>query len=352
MKFIKQCSIAQLENDVFRAKGVLFANDLPKVLWCEQPDAGKDFTITYDSETGITTAKESKKPNIVLYYEDGTVDEFSDATEMSWDLIKGKTESWSQNDTLIRFELNDGVTKINSYAFNNCTNIQTYFISNSVKTIGSYAFEYSKLPIINIPNGVEDIQTCAFKSCTTEKIIVPNSVVSIAYNAFAYMYGVKYLEWTPNADIFNYSIFGYGLQNTIEYVHIGGGVKTIDRVNDSNVLYSSKNLNTVILDEGIETINASFQYCKNLTSLQLPSTIINIGNQTFYYGNLKSINIPKNVTNIGYSAFYYCTSLEDITYDNTISNWHAITKGTYWKYNVPSTCIVHCTDGDIPIAEA
>lgn len=56
MKYLKQGTVSQLENDTFRAKGVLYAHDIPKVLWCEQPEAGTEFTISYNAETGETTA--------------------------------------------------------------------------------------------------------------------------------------------------------------------------------------------------------------------------------------------------------------------------------------------------------
>lgn len=58
MKYIKQGTVSQLETDTFRAKGVLYAHDLPKVLWCEQPEAGTEFTIKYNAETGKTVADE------------------------------------------------------------------------------------------------------------------------------------------------------------------------------------------------------------------------------------------------------------------------------------------------------
>ena len=70
----------------------------------------------------------------------------------------------------------------------------------------------------------------------------------------------------------------------------------------------------------------------------------------FYWCNeLKKIVIPDSVTSIGNSAFFRCGKLTNITFNNTIARWNNITKGTDWNKLVPSTCVIHCTDGDLTI---
>ena len=58
------------------------------------------------------------------------------------------------------------------------------------------------------------------------------------------------------------------------------------------------------------------------------------------------------MTSIGSFAFEDCTGLTNIKFNGTIEEWSAISKGKDWKYKVPSTCKVVCTDGEIPISEA
>ncbi|MBQ6921738.1 MAG: leucine-rich repeat protein [Clostridia bacterium] len=65
--------------------------------------------------------------------------------------------------------------------------------------------------------------------------------------------------------------------------------------------------------------------------------------------NLTSITIGNGVTSIGDGAFYNCSSLTSITFNGTKAQWQAISKADIWKYNVPSECVVHCTDGDVNI---
>jgi hypothetical protein len=61
---------------------------------------------------------------------------------------------------------------------------------------------------------------------------------------------------------------------------------------------------------------------------------------------LTSITIPEGVTSIGYGAFRYCSSLTNITYTGTISEWKAIRKSSYWN-DTPSHYTVYCTDGTV-----
>ena len=61
--------------------------------------------------------------------------------------------------------------------------------------------------------------------------------------------------------------------------------------------------------------------------------------------------IPDYVTSIGEWAFYNCSRLKNITYTGTIADWKNIAKGSTWNEKVPSTCVIHCTDGDITISD-
>jgi hypothetical protein len=63
---------------------------------------------------------------------------------------------------------------------------------------------------------------------------------------------------------------------------------------------------------------------------------------------LASITIPNGVTEIGIQGFYGCGSLTSITFEGTIEEWNAITKGTDWNYKVPTTHI-QCSDGQVEL---
>lgn len=96
----------------------------------------------------------------------------------------------------------------------------------------------------------------------------------------------------------------------------------------------------------------AFMNCHNLKTIEIPSNIVTIGISSFQgCENLEAIKIPSGVNEIMTRTFLICTSLTSITYNGTSIQFNNITKENYWKEFVPSSCIVHCTDGDFPIIQ-
>ena len=94
---------------------------------------------------------------------------------------------------------------------------------------------------------------------------------------------------------------------------------------------------------------------KLLGSIEIPSTykgkaVSSIGYEAFYScTRLENLTIPNSITNIENRAFHGCYSLTNITFGGTVSQWEAISKGINWKSYISSSCMVHCSDGDINI---
>ena len=80
------------------------------------------------------------------------------------------------------------VTSIGELAFENCENLTSVTIPNSVKTIGNCAFWGCRgLVSVTIPNSVTTIGISAFQGCCSlTSLTIPNSVISIGDLAFAY----------------------------------------------------------------------------------------------------------------------------------------------------------------------
>lgn len=95
------------------------------------------------------------------------------------------------------FEDGSTVTEISASAFEN-TNLNSVFIPDSVLTINANAFAYSSLLSItfNESSNLEVIRTGAFRNTKIESITIPGKVIAIHYGAFAYtkLDSVTFLE--------------------------------------------------------------------------------------------------------------------------------------------------------------
>ena len=143
----------------------------------------------------------------------------------------------------------DGITQIDDYAFELCTQLKTVMIPGSVTSIGDDAFYGCyRLTSITLPNSVTYIGDYAFSGCNSlTSITIPNSVTSIGERMFAYC-------------------------NSLTSITIPNSVTSIG--------------------------SAAFRDCRSLTSIAIPSSVTSIASNAFEYcPRLKNISVDKNNPN-------------------------------------------------------
>ena len=207
------------------------------------------------------------------------------------------------------YSIPDGVTKIDSLAFNCCENLTSITIPNSVISIDFYAFEY----------------------CSNLKsLTIPDSVASIDNTAFSYCYNLNDINVDP--DNKNYTSIDGVLLNKEKTELIrcpGGNERTTYSVPDSviNIGYMAfgncQKLTSVTIPNSVTSIeDYAFTDCESLTSIIIPDSITIIEDSVFYNcSNLKSITIPNSVKSIGDSTFFNCDNLTDVFYNGSESDW-------------------------------
>ncbi len=162
------------------------------------------------------------------------------------------------------FQYFTSVKAIPDRYYEDCRNLASIVIPDSVTSIGNWAFtSCDSLESIVIPNSVTSIGDCAFASCyRLESIVIPESVTNIG-------------------DI---------------------------------VFTKCKSLESIVIPDGVTSMGKlAFTWCDSLESIKIPDSVTNIGNWDFAgCDSLVSIVIPDSVKSIGYLAFYRCSSLKNV----------------------------------------
>ena len=125
--------------------------------------------------------------------------------------------------------------------------IKTVKIQNGVTSIGDYAFDNcTSLTRIEIPSSVTSIGREAFEKCERlTSIEIPSSVTSIGWNAFAYCTSLTDVE-IQSIGAFKYNYVFYGAKLTMEVATGSKNVQEIElpdiikrAMNKGDILYTS-----------------------------------------------------------------------------------------------------------------
>lgn len=198
------------------------------------------------------------------------------------------TATFNNCTSLKEVEIPDSVTIIEDSAFEGCSNLEKVIIPDSIKSIGVWAFkdcnkariyynnkEYNALnfnkgnkeviyygnksfvnSLINkviVDQSVTSIKDEAFRRCSLEEIIIPNTVISIGYYAFDQCYNLKKIE----------------LPNSVRNIEEGAFCKCT-------------NLKEVKISNAVTELKEHvFSQCKNLEKVVIPKSVTKIDDLLF-----------------------------------------------------------------------
>ena len=207
----------------------------------------------------------------------------------------GKTEDYSYEKNAPWYEFKDkidsivienGVTTIGDFAFNNCTTVSKVTIPESVTRIGEKAFIGC--------NKLEVVYITSLKSwCNTDFVVgydPPHNNLECSSNPLVYG-GNLYLNGEPVRDL----VIPDDLNS------IGGNSESIGDTGES------------------EYFASPFVGCKSIKTVTIPDSLLSIGEWAFYgCTGLTTVIMGNNVGYVGYKAFYGCTSLTSVTIGNRV----------------------------------
>ena len=199
------------------------------------------------------------------------------------------------------------VTYIAQSAFNECIDLTSVTIPESVTGIGVEAFHYcTSLTSVTIPNSVTSIGAGAFRVCSgLTSVTIPNSVTSIGKMAFYFCFGLTSFTIPESVTSIDDYAFGYCYFRTDKFIN-------------NSALTSDTNWGATLCDEetseGLLIKDNVVVRCRPwATSVTIPNSVTSIGDYAFAYClRLTSVTIGNGVISIGKYAFENSSSLTDV----------------------------------------
>ena len=314
----------------------------------------KLFTLLLAVAASIGTMFASTKIGI-LYY---NLDETNLTAEVTYQ-YSNSSNNYSNLTTLdipsvISYNSqNYNVTSIGEKAFNNCRNLTSVTIPESIIEIGERAFYQSKIVSVNIPSSISQIANYTFWCCKELKaIIIPSNVRNIGVSAFYECSKLSSLTLSEGIE----TIGDHAFHNcfSLSTITIPESISSIgvDAFSSAeSVVWNAINCADFTEEGGPFSTNSSaslitsFKFgskvehipayiCQNLaviTSISIPSSVTSIGESAFCRCNkMKTLTISEGVTSIGQRAFMGCSALTTVTLPNSLTK---IEKFTFYYCN-------------------
>ncbi len=237
------------------------------------------------------------------------------------------------------------VTKIDAYAFKNCTTLKSVSIPASVTSMGGEVFmgasslesvlfhkesKISAIPSgtfngatslmdVSLPGSLQTIGSGSFRGCTALSVmVVPETVVKVGSYAFCDS-GIAHIEFKGVLDTVDGNAFS-GCDKLIE-VNFVKAVKALG----SSCFEECQSLNSVNFQESVTSIgNSCFKKCTALKSISIPEGTTTIEAYAFAGAGIKTVSLPNSLTGLGDRTFQGCESLESVYFGEKLSTLPAL----------------------------
>lgn len=206
------------------------------------------------------------------------------------------------------------VREIADGAFDDCDELTSIVMTDSVITVGSNVFnDCDNLIKVEIP-GVTSLSKGVFNGCTSiEEISIPVDFLAYLENKGSMRLSVdniKKITITPGVEKTKIRNKIFRDCTNLECVYVKTGITEIG----DEAFMGCINLNTVILCDGLNTIcENAFKKCISLDSIKFPGTLTRIESGAFWgCSSITNVILPDSVETLGGAVFRECVSLEEV----------------------------------------
>ena len=216
--------------------------------------AGNSITWTLDTETGV-----------MEFSGEGRMNSFN----FRWNEYRSSVK------TVI---ISDGITSIGDNAFALCTNLTEVRVPRDLQAIGEEAFYgCTSLTYFQFPEKLTSIEDQAFFNSGLEKVVLPDSVVSLGAGAFASCKQLRSVELPDTLTEIRDSCFS-GCESLV-YIHLPKQLKVIR----SHGLANCSSMTELVLPEGVETLEDAALAVTPIQRLVIPESLTYMGENALNY---------------------------------------------------------------------
>lgn len=238
---------------------------------------------------------------------------------------------WNKsNNNLLEVTLPNTITVIQSYAFRNCTALESVTLSNSLSEIGEHAFYGTDILSMELPASITNIDYNAFSYKTIRLTCNATTPPTLGndYNGNTYTLGNISVVYVPVGCRSAYTtVWPWSSKSIIDGQGVSVNVKVTPGMMGEEILKQTNylaNVNHLTISGSIneDDINNIKNSMPNLLSIDMSGLDMKEIPSHLFAGRkpLQSVILPKNVEIIQYGAFYDCHNLESIVMPEGLKN--------------------------------
>ena len=245
-----------------------------------------------------------------------------------------RDHAFSEQESMTSITLPEGLVNISSSAFRYCSKLEHLVIPSTVDSIGDEAFYgCSALQQINIPQGIKSLAYEVLAYTGIKTLDIPSSVNYISEKAFRNCESLQSIKLPEGLTLLNDELFDGCKQ--LSDIQIPSTVTTIKKA----AFNDCKALKTITLPASLNTFEipsnndiSIFSGCSALKSILVEANnkyfesdgtaLYNKAKDTLicFPGGVTSFVVPQSVKTIGVKAFCNCDSLQNIMFEDGVSD--------------------------------